>query len=95
MLNRGVITLILAASLTLLPWFIGVPLLVIASLLLPTYWEGVLLAAAFDFFYSGGFSVNPSLLSDVPLPMVTTAVVIIVAIRMVLGIKQNSRKVYY
>lgn len=58
---RPLITLLILLTILFLPFYIYLPLLFLACLLLPLYWEAVLLSLLADIFY-GSLGLAPSII---------------------------------
>jgi hypothetical protein len=52
--NRAIISLIIIALMLIGPYWLYVPVLVLATLTFPLYWEGILLGFVIDTFYGLG-----------------------------------------
>lgn len=54
MTRRTLGSIIVLISILLLPYWIYIPVLFVAIVLLPLYWEGILFASLIDILYGGG-----------------------------------------
>ncbi len=54
MIRRLTGTLIVFLSILILPYWVYIPVLCIAVIVFPFFWEGILLALFIDFVYGGG-----------------------------------------
>lgn len=71
----GLLTVLI--SILVLPYWIFIPVLFAAALLLPFFWEGIWLAFLIDVLYGSGIQVLPSLLSPLAFSVLMTLIVLI------------------
>jgi len=61
---RHLITAFVLFSIILLPYWIYVPLFFAAIIVLPVYWEGIILGFLIDVFYGAGVESFPNIISS-------------------------------
>ena len=61
-MNRILAIIIVFISILLLPYWLYLPILVIAIIFLPFFWEGILLALLSDILYGSGIELGRSIL---------------------------------
>lgn len=77
MRKRDLSSLILLITIIFLPYWIYLPLLLIATLLLPLYWEGILLGFLIDILHGRGITAFPSLLSPIAISVVILLIILL------------------
>lgn len=66
---------VILVSILVLPYWVYIPFLFIGIILLPFFWEGMLLAFLINMLYSGGVEVFSSLVS----PLTLSVLIVLIA----------------
>ncbi|MSR87578.1 MAG: hypothetical protein EXS69_00150 [Candidatus Zambryskibacteria bacterium] len=75
MRKRNLSSLALFLAIIFLPYWIYLPLLLVAVIIFPLYWEGILFGFFIDILYGRGVTAFPSLLS--PIAFITVILIIV------------------
>lgn len=84
MTSRILCSIVILASILVLPYWVYIPVLFIGTILFPFFWEGIPLAFLIEVIHGSGMEILPALVS----PLALSALIVLIAM---LPIRESLR----